>query len=211
MNFLLKRKKIKGFTIFELLIAITILSLLIFLSAINIQPQIRKARDAKRKADIEKIKVSFYDYFLDKNCFPESIPNCDQSLKINNFVYLNSFPCDSLKKAYIYQTDGKDCPQWFKILTNLENIQDVGIDKVGCRSGCGPECQYNYGLSSNNIRLNEGCLITYACSPGGRCIEYEDADISRCPSVFENDSSCQDSCSERFNRCHDERGKKTPE
>jgi len=92
----------------------------------------------------------------------------------------------------------------------LENLQDGGIDKVGCQNGCGPECQYNYGLSSSNILVNEGCVVTYSCSPGGRCIEYEDPAISECPQIFINDSSCQNACSDRANRCHDERGKKIP-
>jgi prepilin-type N-terminal cleavage/methylation domain-containing protein len=211
MNLIFKKKKNRGFTIFELLVTITVLAILIFFLAINIPLQVKKARDAKRKADLEKIKVVLYDYFFDQNCFPKNLPNCGQSLEVDHSMYLSNFPCDPLKKAYVYQTDEEECPQWFKILTNLENTQDANIDKVGCRNGCGPECQYNYGLSSSNIRLNEDCVVVYACSPSGHCVEYEDADISQCPLVFENDSSCQDSCSERVNRCHDERGKKIPE
>lgn len=210
MDFFLRKKKNKGFTIFELLAIIAVLGIFIFLVTINASVQIKKARDAKRKADLEKIKIALYDYFFDKDCFPENLPSCQGDLKSGDKVYLNNFPCGPKDDEYIYQKEDNSCSQWFKILTNLENLQDVGIDKVGCRNGCGPECQYNYGLTSSNVFLNEDCVVTYACSSSGRCLEFEDPFISDCPRIFENDASCQNACSERANRCHDERGKKVP-
>ncbi len=211
MSLFFRKKKNKGFTIFELLITIAVLCLLAFFIMIVIPAQISKARDAERKADLEKAKLALYDYFFDEDCFPQDLPSCNEDLKLNNTVYFKNFPCDSKGNEYVYQREENECPQWFRILTNLENLQDGGIDKVGCQNGCGPECQYNYGLSSSNILVNEGCVVTYSCSPGGNCLEYEDPAISECPRIFTNDPSCQNACSERTNRCHDERGKKTPE
>lgn len=209
---LIRRKKNpRGFTLFELLIIITLLGVLAFFVSIIVPNQIKKARDARRKADLEKIKIVLYDYFFDNDCFPKALPNCQEDLKSDDKVYLNNFSCDPKGVNYAYQVEGASCSQWFKILTNLENLQDSGIDKVGCRSGCGPGCKYNYGLSSTNIRLNDGCIAYYACTPSGSCVEFEDPVASRCPRVFENDSTCQNTCSEKGNRCHDERGKKVPE
>jgi len=211
MGFLSKRKS-KGFTLFELLLVVTILGLIAIFILIIAPTQISKARDARRKVDLEKIKVSLYDYYFDKECFPQELPACDQSLKLGDVIYLEKFPCDLKNDNYVYQIEESECPQWFKILTNLENNQDASIIKVGCQDGCGPECQYNYGLASSNIHLYDQCRINiyYACSPGGRCIEYENPTISDCPQVFNNDSSCQNICSDKDNRCDNEKGKRVP-
>jgi hypothetical protein len=95
----------------------------------------------------------------------------------------------------------------------LENTQDPDIDKVGCRNyGCGPECQYNYGLASTNIMVNMGCTPYYACAPGGECADFEDPLISGCPEIFPEDPDCGGvNCNKKEYRCHDSRGKKVPE
>lgn len=208
-------KNPSGFTIIELLIFITILALLFLVSALFAPTYLKKARDAKRKADLEKIKVTLYDYYFDENCFPKTLPGCNEGLSVDGTVYFNNFPCDPKGNGYGYQVEEEDCSQWFKILANLENIQDTDIDKVGCRHGCGLQCEYNYGLSSTNIRLNSGCVVYYACSPSRQCIEYEDPWKSDCPKVFENDPTCNDNICEGGTKkdilCHDESGKHIPE
>lgn len=220
------KSQFKGITLIEVLVVLVILSLLIFGSYFAVFTYFKRARDAKRKRDLEIIKIALYDYSFDDNCFPKTLPACGTDFGVGSQVYLDNFPCDYKDKAYTYQTDGSDCSQWFKILTNLEDTKDKNIDKIGCRSGCGQECNYNYGLSSPNVRLNENCpIITptiaptapvtpvvppvlYACTPSGRCEEFIDPVLSRCPIVFENDPTCEDLCGDHDNRCHDERGKK---
>jgi len=209
------RKEPLGFTLVELLITITVLVFLLLFSSLTVSSQLKKVRDGKRKAHLNRIKIALYDYFFDKDCFPESLPDCQQPLKSGETVYLEQFPCDPSGNSYVYQTDDKTCRQWFKVLTNLENLQDTDIDRIGCRSGCGPECQYNFGTASTNIQLNQGCpqeeVALFACTPNGQCAEFENPELSRCPRVFENDPSCQNACQEKENRCHDNRGKKTPD
>lgn len=200
--------KLKGLTLIELLVAMVILSLLATFSFILFSTYLKRARDARRKGNLERIKTALYDYYFDANCFPQTLPSCNQNFGEDSEVYLSNFPCDFKGKPYGYQTDGSSCSQWFKILTNLENISDKGIDKVGCRNGCGPKCEYNYGLASTNIRVYEDCVRLYACTPSGYCAEFEDPGASRCPLVFENNSTCNDACGDRENRCHDERGKR---
>ena len=207
----MKIKHLKGFSLFEILIIVVIASLLFFFSAVSINGQLKKARDSKRKVDLEKVKVSLYDYFFDAGCFPSSLPDCGEGLTIRNTNYLERFPCDSQSGAYGYQVQNDDCPQWFKVLANLENENDSGIVKTGCQYGCGLECDYNYGISSSNMRTNDGCVTYYACTPSRECAEYEDPYISQCPVVFENDPSCNDACEDKDNRCHDSRGKRIPD
>lgn len=208
----MKFSREKGLTIFELLVVIAVLVLLAIFITLNIPPQIAKARDARRKVDLEKIKTALYDYYFDADCFPKELPGCEEDFGSSSMVYLNNFPCDPKGINYAYEVEDGECSQWFKILTNLENTQDLGIDKVGCRGGCGPECRYNYGLASTNIRVNKDCVAYYACAPGGECTEFEDPFISDCPQIFENDFSCGEvDCGAKENWCHDSRGKKTPE
>lgn len=203
--------KNKGLTLVELLVAIVLLSLLTGVSSFLGLGHFKKARDARRKADLEKIKVALYDYYFDKNCFPKNLPGCGQNLDSSGVIYLNNFPCDpSQKISYGYQVQEGECGQWFKILANLENTQDPDIKKVGCSAGCGPNCEFNYGLSSTNIKVNQDCVTYYACTPSGECVAFEDPQTSRCPLVFENDSTCNNACLARENRCHDERGKRVP-
>jgi type II secretory pathway pseudopilin PulG len=201
-------KKLRGTSLIEILITLVVFAAISASSYLTAKTLFQKARDSKRKADLEKIKLALYDYFFDTNCFPESLPNCGEKLTQNNHTYLDNFPCDYQEIPFVYQTENEDCRRWFKVFTNLENTKDPAIDKLGCRLGCGPNCAYNYGLGSSNILIREGCVVTYACTPSGNCAEFEDPQASQCPKIYENNPSCNGGCSTRANRCHDERGKK---
>lgn len=207
----MKIKYLKGFSLFEILIVITVASLLFIFSSVSVNAQLKKARDGKRKTDLEKVKTALYEYYFDAGCFPTTLPNCSEKLTIKNTNYLELIPCDPGKEAYGYQVQDDDCPQWFKILTILENENDSGIVKTGCQYGCGLECNYNYGISSSNMRASDGCVTYYACDPSRTCSEYEDPYISQCPKIFENDPTCNNQCGNNDTKCHDSRGKKVPE
>lgn len=202
---------LKGVTLIELLIVIALLGFLFLFSALIAPATIRKARDAKRKTDLERIKTALYDYYFDTNCFPKTLPNCGEDFSSDSMVHLGNFPCDPKGNIYGYQVEESECSGWFKALTNLENTLDPSINEVGCRHGCGPYCEYNYGVASTNIRVNKDCVAYYACTPGSKCAEFEDPFISQCPQIFENDPTCANACDKRENRCHDDRGKKVPE
>ncbi|HUW24378.1 MAG TPA: prepilin-type N-terminal cleavage/methylation domain-containing protein [Patescibacteria group bacterium] len=206
-----QKRSSSGFTLFELLIAITVLAVLFIGSALTASAQLRKARDGRRKSDINRIKIALYDYYFDQGCFPETLPTCGQPLKLGETAYLNNFPCDPQGNPYVYQTDRTNC-LWFKVLTNLENARDPDIDRIGCRTGCGPDCQYNYGLASTNITVYDGCVRYFACNPGGQCQEYDNPEQSQCPVTYKNDPNCAGLCptSTKSGRCKDASGKQEP-
>lgn len=168
-----------------------------------------KTRDARRKSDLDRIKIALYDYYFDNDCFPTDLPDCDQGFGFEGQYYLPRFPCDMLGNIYTYETDESDCPSWFKVLTNLEISDDESIVASGCGRGCGSECQFNYGVASTNTKLNDGCVTYYACSPNGECTSFYDPQKSQCPRVFENDEVCGGiDCSKDKNvKCHDMSGK----
>jgi len=84
----------RGITLLETIIVLVILGLLITGFWFLISPQLKRARDGRRKADLEKIKTALYDYSSDSGCFPQSLPSCGQNLGSGNNIYLKNFPCD---------------------------------------------------------------------------------------------------------------------
>lgn len=219
-------KKIKGFTVVEILVILTLIGSLSAFSVVSGQVQFKKARDASRKIHLDEIKKSIEEYYQDTNCYPQTIPSCQNSLQSGELVILDNIPCDPKSKlSYTYVPEVSECPNWYQIYANIEFTDDKVIDKIGCREGCGPNCQFNYGVSSVNQKLNPFCNETppnpealptpipeiqsqYVCSPGGACEVYNNPEISGCPDVYLNDPLCQDACSDKKNQCHDARGKK---
>ncbi len=220
MKKLNREKFIRGVTLVEILLAAGVLAILSTSAFFGARGRLREARDAKRKSDLNRIKIALYDYLFDNDCFPEEIPACGQNLKAGEAVYLNNFPCDPLGKSYVYQADDNGCSQKFKVLTNLEDIKDKDIAAVGCQNGCGPQCQYNYGVSSSNIKVNEGCVVTptpepgyIVCAPGNTCDIFMDPAASQCPKIFFSFEECQKECFKEGGkvtkgvRCQDSKGK----
>lgn len=213
-----------GFTIFEILVVISVTVALVVLCLLFIAPQIAKARDAKRKADINKIGKYIEEYFDDKSCYPISVPTCGTSLHLNDKTYITYLPCDpKTGNPYVYVSETSDCPKWFQLYANLEITKDKIIDDLGCRNGCGPDCQFNFGTASTNVRLNPYCQeilptasptvpsttnpLQYVCAPSGVCEAFAHPELSGCPDIFLDDPTCQNQCSNPKNRCHDARGK----
>lgn len=151
----------KGFSLIELLIVILLIALLAFLSSFLVIPsQLAKSRDARRKADIDRIRTALFDYFVDFGCFPKTIPDCHNFDIYPNKEYFSYYRCDPKGLNYIYEPENIDCPSSFEIFTILENKKDVDIDKTNCTNGCGPVCQYNYSVSSGSGPAPHVCIPT---------------------------------------------------
>jgi prepilin-type N-terminal cleavage/methylation domain-containing protein len=157
-----------GFTLIEILIAFTILTLLALLGFMAWQNQAAKARDARRKADIKRLNIAFEDYYADAQAYPPAdiLRECGGA---QLRTYLDgSIPCDPLTHTpycYIYDSEPL-VGQEFRILASLENDSDPDIGKLGCASTtnfCGYENQcnafggsgFNFGFSSTNIAVLE--------------------------------------------------------
>jgi type II secretory pathway pseudopilin PulG len=236
----MKRRKrisfrITGWLLIDVLITITLISMLSLGTFLGINRQVVKAKDASMKADLHAMSVSLHEIYDDQNCFPKELPACGEPLEVNEKVYIPSIPCDVKGNPYLYEVENAECSTWFKLLVNLGNTKDPGIDTLHCREGCGSLCAHNYGVSSSNVPLNDGCPLPtptaaptatptstpiptptptpgpklYACGPPnvGRCIEYEDPFESGCPVVFANDPTCQNNCKKKEYQCKNEKGK----
>lgn len=215
-----KKKPFRGFALIEIMVAFAILALIASAFFVGFT-QIQKARDAKRKADLEKIKTALYDYYFDANCFPkeEDFPGCGEDFGADGTPYLTDFPCDPNGEPYKYMVTkkgGGKCSQWFRVFANLEVTTDPIIDRIHCRQGCGPDdrhCDYNYGVASTNVVIYQNCGDNYVCNPGGVCERFEDPWASQCPVLFGDDSTCGggEPCKDSDNRCQNASGKQTPE
>lgn len=230
------RKSPRAFTLVDVLVVFAVISILVATSSLSAIASQQRTRDAGRKTNLERIGFAVEEYYDETNCYPSSMPKCGEPLEINGKRYMDRIPCDpKAKTSYLYVSEGGACSLWFELYTNLEYTRDSAVDRVGCRAGCGPGCAYNYGVASSNKRLAT-CDATsppptsipqpsaspspvpsasptpprYVCSPGGHCKVYQYPELSGCP-IFFDSPECDNACSDRANRCHDERGKQRPE
>jgi prepilin-type N-terminal cleavage/methylation domain-containing protein len=142
----------KGFTLFELLIVISILAILMTAGITNWMAQIQRAYDAQRKGDLSKLKAVLEHYANDYGCYPPAgLMTCDSTI----FASYNmpKVVCDpEAKQPYLYQPiDPSDLCRGYRLYTVLRVHGDTDIKNFGCDrpTGCGvPEHpEYNYGVA----------------------------------------------------------------
>lgn len=149
-------------SITEILIVVALLSIIavVLISAFQPGTQLAKARDARRKADLQKLKNPLEDYYNDKKCYPDpSLLDCKlpaDNPGTNFQPYKDKVPCDpETNQSYYYESP--DC-NTYRIYVNLENKSDPAIAEAGCGNGCGPnpcgsDSSCNWGISSSNTGL----------------------------------------------------------
>ncbi len=172
-------KSLKGFTLMEILIVISLIVILAIIALITFNPkkQIEKSQDSKRKTEIIQLQKVLEDWYNDKNCYPKPQEICYDQADSNNSChicgnqqnspnfspYLNNLPCDPQHptKKYLYQVDDLVCPKKYWIYTKFSNETDPIITETNCSSGCGPNnnCNFNVGFTSPNTSPNQ-CQIS---------------------------------------------------
>ncbi len=217
---------ITGFTLFEVLVAVSLLGSLALGSVFGVTKQFVKIRDAQRKLHLKMLGNALDDYADSMSCYPERLPACGTPFHAGSALLLASTPCDPLTgNQYPFETAETSCPHAFRMYTTLEIPSDPAIPYVGCQNGCGPLCVYNYGINSSNTDLThcntpDSSAPTapapsgsgeYVCAPGigngGHCVVFEFPELSDCPKVYLNDPSCANECGIRENHCKNSRGK----
>lgn len=181
-------KKRKGFTLVEILVvmAILLIMVMILVGILNPIALVNKARDSRRKKDLNRIKVAFEEFYNDKGCYPNETTrrqltdenNCGSDIFED---WLKPWPCDPNGKSYeIWTGYDVDCPQMFKILTVLENKNDVAINIAGVS-----ELDYNYGVSSGNISIGD-----YTGDNDPKCTRQSTDDCYRISATCETTAAC---------------------
>ena len=189
-----------GFTLVEILIVMVILVMIVMMmiGTFNAIGVTNKGRDARRKKDLNRIKIAFEEYFNDKGEFPTGTllvdlkdkKNCGSSSVFA--PYLNPWPCDPNGNPYYIHVENNQ----FRIITNLENKKDKDI----------PEGWYikndfnfpvlslatndaNYGVSSANILWYDGLVRDYSMCNVTECFNGDEGckDVTHSGGCFGND------------------------
>lgn len=222
-------KKNSGFTLMELLIIIALIAIVATAFIIFLDPmrQINKARDAQRKSGLDTLKKTFEDFYNDKGCYPKPSEVCYNAqaqyapaeaiacnICGNNdssplfTPYLEKLPCDpeSPKKEFLYQVDDMNCPQWFRVYSELNIKSDQVINELGCSAeSCGPKpfFGYDFGVASPNTGLEKSSVIT--CFSNDRkcntCGTYEQCLVSAGCQKYKKFYSSYSGCCEDNNLC----------
>ncbi len=137
----------RGFTLVEVLIAVTILATLGGGVILTLNPirQINKSRDAQRQSDISQIRIAADAYYNDTHCYPTQLPFGDE-WRVGNTVYMKKVPqdptCDGGSgSCYRYRTEsGTTCPQWNVVFAKLSSeTQITNACPLSSLSNCAPE------------------------------------------------------------------------
>lgn len=141
----------KGFTIIELLTVMGVMGLLTAIIIMGVNPilQFQKARDGKRKADLEQIRSALEQYRTDTGAYPANngptaLPQCGNQWTNNGVIYMQKIPCDPLATAgwydksnagsYYYNNTGAA----YTLTACLENTKDPqgNMSSPGGGTGC---------------------------------------------------------------------------
>jgi len=107
-------KKKSGFTLLEMLVVITIISLLASIGITSYTSFNKNSRDGRRKADIEQIRAALELYRSNNGSYPLPIGTFGLSfgsgaLTDGSNTYLSKIPNDPKNsKSYFYTSDGND-------------------------------------------------------------------------------------------------------
>jgi len=169
-----KMNRLHGFTLGEIMIVVTIITILVILGLLTYQQQMIRGQDSKRKSDLSTLRVLFEDYYNDHNCYPQKTLwdgyNCETGEGGSFFTpYLQGrpIPCDPVtNERYFYITIPETIPAYesacsgYKLFAALGNFSDQDIPGSGCdpdpNKGCGygppdypppASFKYNYGIS----------------------------------------------------------------
>jgi prepilin-type N-terminal cleavage/methylation domain-containing protein len=142
----MEKKSQKGFTLVELIVVMSIISLLSSIVLANLNGYIAKARDSKRISDFEQISKAFYIYYAQKGSMPtfdytgnywcEGGGNYEQAMqKLVDAGLLPSIPHSPPGASYCYYNYGPGNNVGALLVTTLEAAPDT---TTGIGSSCRP-------------------------------------------------------------------------
>lgn len=127
-------KKKKGFTLVELLVVITIIAVMTVLAVVSFGGTNKRARDSRRMADLEKIRIALEMVKQVGLTYPAT--GTLQTVLVPN--YLQSIPTDPKSNIYLYERGATGYTYYYYAV-----MEDVGNTNytVGDKS-CTATCNY---------------------------------------------------------------------
>jgi len=147
----------RGFTLVELLVVISIMSILTIITVGQFNTARKKARDVQRKGDLNAMSKALQMYFADYGEFPGGIFVGGGEFRDNTgYVYMKVMPEEKTPNmpdfCYVVSDDRKS----FGLFAMLENTEDSDCHMtgaVGDYSHCGET--YCYSVVSQNIIVDD--------------------------------------------------------
>jgi prepilin-type N-terminal cleavage/methylation domain-containing protein len=94
-------KKKNAFTLFELLVSISIIAILVALATVSYSAAQRKARDSRRMQDMETIRKAAEQYYmLNSSNYPVAGWSAGSQWAVNTQTVLEAFPMDPKGVGY---------------------------------------------------------------------------------------------------------------
>lgn len=122
--------KKQGFTLIEILVVATIISMLAAGGFVSYSTFTKKARDARRQADLEQIRGALEQYRSTISSYPLKIASGQALSDVNGNVYMSKVPSDPTSK---YTYNFTNSATTYELCTYLEgNSNSPG--------GAGPIC-----------------------------------------------------------------------
>ena len=129
-------KKSKGFSLIELIVVITIIAVITAVGTVSFSTTNKKARDGRRLADLEKIRMSLEVMRQVGTTYPGSLP-------VLAPTYLNAVPVGPSQDTYLY-TQG--ATRYTYTLDAWMELQTPNIDppagSCGTVGGVAVTCNY---------------------------------------------------------------------
>jgi prepilin-type N-terminal cleavage/methylation domain-containing protein len=124
----------KGFTLVELLVVITIISVLSAIGIVSFQMVLKNGRDARRQSDLGSIQSALEQYHTDQFYYPQTLPAGAFQNDNQSKTYLNMIPRDpQTDSPYCYNALPTNCDNAtvtkcnnYEIYAKLENSSSAG-------------------------------------------------------------------------------------
>lgn len=130
------KKNYFSFTLIEILVVTTIISLLLSGGLIYYSQLVKQGRDNRRRTDLEQIRSALEMYRSENNAYPAYSGDC-AGLLIYITPYIARVPDDPKPTPYSY----------FCNITNTTYTISAYLETSSgsCGSGCGTTCTYSVG------------------------------------------------------------------
>ena len=149
-----KNKINNGFTLVELLVVISIISVLVTVIAGGFRSSQTRGRDVQRKSDLKQVANALELYYSDYGEYPDSV-TWGAEFTDGKTVYFKVMPTDpSSKLSYFYRVVPSSNNQKFQLFAHIENTEDPNCIGGDCETyvvsySCGIKT-CNFGLTSPN-------------------------------------------------------------
>lgn len=137
--------EVRGFTLVELLVAMSILAVLMAVLLPNLMGSRQRARDSKRMADLQAVKGALRMYYNDNQTYPVGSRITDLSAELSQYL-----PAIS-QIGYTYY--GFDNGEAFWLCTELETgAGDADIEsQINCGIGTTQVCEMGIGSTRDGL------------------------------------------------------------